>query len=203
MAHLNYYLPITHHAFSMLDPTTLAPLFTDAFSRQISFNEAASRYPIDEWIETFRAARAGMFEVLDGLTDAQAAYASPSHSMWSLSETFSHIAFSQALQYNVLLDQAPTMLPHMAEAPRGGGEGAKTSLPVTELRAQLEKATALINEALDATRPTHDPQRVVDMPIFGPVNYAGILFILVAHELDHLRQARLMRRLARAEAPAA
>src|SRR5262245_20418818 len=144
----------------MLDPTTLAPLFTEAFSRQITFNDAAGRYTLDEWIETFRAARTGMLEVLDGLTDAQAAYASPANPLWSISETISHVAFTQNLHYNILLVQAPTILPHMAEAPRGGGEGAQTGLPVAELRTQLEQATERINQAIEATRHAHDAQRI-------------------------------------------
>lgn len=184
----------------MLDPTTLGPLFAEAFSRQITFVEAASRYPVDEWIETFQTARAGMLEVLEGLTDAQVAYAAQANPLWSISETITHLALTQNLHYNLMLEQAPTQLPHMAEAARGGGEGARTQVPVAELRTLLEEATERINAALTATRQTHDPQKMFEMPIFGPMNYAGLLLILTAHELDHLRQTRLMRRIAKAEA---
>ena len=97
-----------------------------------------------------------------------------------------------------MLDITTSELPHVLEAAKGFGEGSKQNVPAAELQTTLSKATATINEAIEKTRGNHDPARITRSPFFGDVNYETWILLLLGHEVDHIRQSILMRRLARA-----
>ncbi len=181
----------------MLDTQTLAQLVFDAFTQKITWREASARYPVTEYIEAFRNLRAGFSRLLEGLSDAQVAYADPNNPMWSLSETVTHLIYSQNFYYNQLLEITTSQLPHLSEAARGFGEGAQQNLPAEQLRAMLKDATQQIETAIVETLPRFDSEVVKRHVVFGEVTYATWIFLLMAHELDHYRQSVVMRRLAR------
>jgi hypothetical protein len=183
----------------MLDSKTLNALLEQAFTGQISWLEASNRFPLDELFETFYDLRERVEGSLDGLTDAQVAYASPAHPIWSISESVTHLIYSQGFYYNKLLDLATSDLPHTIEAARGFGEGAKPGQPADELRQRLTAATGKIRAALEATRSSHDPNKTEKHEFFGVCAYRTWVLLLIGHEVDHLRQIIAMRRLARAE----
>ena len=185
----------------MLDLKTLNALLELAFTGQISWLEASNRFPLDELIETFFDLRERVGNSLDGLTDVQVAYASPAHSIWSISASVTHLISSQGFYHNKLLDLATSELPHTIEAARGFGERAKPSLPADELRQRLAAATGKIRAALEATRASHDPNKTETHEFFGVCAYRTWVLLLLGHEVDHLRQVFAMRRLARAEKP--
>jgi uncharacterized damage-inducible protein DinB len=185
----------------MLDTQTLSQLVFDAFTRQITWREASSRYPVTEYIESFRNLRAGFQRLLEDLTDAQVAYTELTNPMWSLSETVTHLIYSQNFYHNQLLEITSSELPHLAEAARGFGEGAQQNVPAAQLRAMLSAATQQIEGVIAATLPHSTPEQVTRHPFFGEVTYATWIFLLMAHELDHYRQSVVMRRLARAAHP--
>lgn len=133
------------------------------------------------------------------LTDAQAAFSSPAHSTWSISETITHLIFSQGFYHNKLLGISTSQLPHVVEAAKGFGEGAKPNVPVVELRAQLSEATTRIRLALEDTRNRHDPDQTEYSPFFDRCSYKTWVLLLLGHEVDHVRQLIMMRRLARNE----
>lgn len=180
----------------MIPQQPLSELLLAAFSRQITWLEASKRYTLDEFIETFQATRQKMRDTLDGLTDAQVAFVSPAHDTWSISETVTHLIHTQGFYYNKLLDLSTTQMPHVVEAARGFGEGAHAHVPAADLSRQLATATAQINLVLAATRRAHDPKRIEDHPFFGLCDYTTWLLLMLGHEVDHVRQAVLMRRLA-------
>jgi DinB family protein len=184
----------------MLSSDILNPLLNSAFTREITWFEASNRFPLDEFVETFHNMRRRVQESLDGLTDAQVAYASSAHSIWSISESVTHLVFTQGFYINKLLDVSTSTLPHIAEAARGFGEGAKTGIPADQLRQQMVLATEQITTAIEGTRNHHDLAKTEVNEFFGLCNYQTWALLLLAHEVDHLKQIVAMRRLARAEA---
>lgn len=184
----------------MIETAHLMPLVLDAFSKKITWFELSQKYSLDEFIETFYSSRQAMQDTLEGLTDAQAAFVSPVHPFWSLSETVTHLTYSQGFYLNKLLDMATSQLPHVLEAARGFGEGAKQNIPAADLRQRLIEATAQIHFAIESTRRNYDPNKIQNFRPFGKCNYQTWVLLLLSHEMDHVRQATLVRRLALAEA---
>jgi hypothetical protein len=62
----------------------------------------------------------------------------------------------------------------------------------------LDKATLVIAETIEKTRLNSEPSHITTHAFFGKVNYPTWILLLLAHEVDHVRQAIVMRRLARA-----
>lgn len=181
----------------MIPSDALTPLILSAFTKEITWLEASSRYSLDEFIETFFYTRERTMENLEGLTDQQAAFSSPAHSFWSVSESVTHLIYTQGFYHNKLLDISTSLLPHLVEAARGFGEGARQNVPVKDLRVSLNAATERIQVVIEQTRNSHDPQKVEVSSAFGVCNYKAWILLMLAHEVDHLRQMAAMRRLAR------
>lgn len=186
----------------ILPSDTLNALLLAAFSGETTWLEASSRYPVEDYIDSFYNTRVLMQKTITNLTDAEAAFASPLHPFWSLSETITHLIYSQGFYHNKILAIATSQLPHVLEAARGFGEGAKPNVPATLLNSRLEEATQQITSAIEATRNSYDPDKIDYNTIFGDCTYRTWLLLLLGHEVDHVRQAIIVRRLARQEAKA-
>jgi hypothetical protein len=132
----------------MIDGAALNQLVFNAFTGKTTWLQASKLYSVDDFIETFYHTRVSMRKQLDGLTDSQACYFSEKVAVWSLSETITHLIFSQAFYYNSLLDITSSQRPHIIEAARGYGEGAGQNIPANVLRTQLDLATVLITDAI-------------------------------------------------------
>ncbi len=184
----------------MISSEKLNPLILSAFTKEITWLEASSRHSLDEFIETFFYTRTRTQELLDGLTDEQVAFASDVHPFWSISESITHLIYSQGFYLNTLLEIATSQLPHVVEAARGLGEGAKQHIPADVLRRRLNEATEQIKSAIEGTRNSHDPAKTVSNSIFGVCTYKTWVLLLLAHEVDHLRQIAAMRSVARTNA---
>ena len=183
----------------MIDFDALNPLLDAGFSRKTSWLEASSHYPLDEFIETFYATRLRMVNALENLTDTQVAFVSPVHPFWSVSESITHLIYSQGFYLNKLLDISTSRLPHQVEAARGFGEGAKQAIPAEQLRLLLSAATEQIHTAIEGTRHDHDPEKSEANEVFGVCTYKTWVLLLLGHEVDHLRQVVAMRRVVRTE----
>ena len=181
----------------MINSDDLSPLILSAFTKEISWLEASSRYQLDEFIDTFLQTRTRTHEMLEELTDAQVAFSSPAHPFWSLSESVTHLIHTQGFYHNKLLDISTSQLAHIVEAARGFGEGAKQNISAKELRISLNAATERIQSVIDQTRNSHDAEKTEVHPAFGVCNYKTWILLMLAHEVDHLRQIGAMRRLAR------
>lgn len=184
----------------MISSTDLNPLITSAFTKQITWLEASNRYSLDEFIDTFFYTRERTQELLEGLEDAQVAFASSIHPFWSISESITHLVYSQGFYLNTLLEISTSQLPHVVEAARGLGEGAKQDIPADQLRKNLQYATEQIKTAIEGTRNSHDPEKTENNPLFGVCTYKTWILLLLAHEVDHLRQIAAMRSVARSNA---
>ncbi|MBI3737916.1 MAG: DinB family protein [Chloroflexi bacterium] len=183
----------------MLTSEVLNSLINSAFTRETTWLEASNEHPLDEFIETFYGMRKRVEETLVGMTNAQVAFASPAHSLWSISESITHLIYSQGYYINKLLDISTSSLPHIIEAARGFGEGAKIGIPVEDLRKRMVFATEQVTTAIEGTRHDHDPKRTEVNEYFGICNYRTWILLLLAHEVDHLKQIVAMRRLSRVE----
>src|SRR5688572_32844682 len=183
----------------MIDLDILGPLISEAFTHKTTWLEASTRFPLDEFIDTFYATRPRIANALEDLTDAQVAFASPVHPFWSISESITHLIYSQGGYLNQLLDISTSQLPHAVEAARGFGEGAKPGIPALQLRQRLAAATEQIHTAIDGTRHDHDPDKSEVNEFFGVCTYRTWILLLLSHELDHLRQIVAMRRVVRSE----
>ncbi|MBK8783203.1 MAG: DinB family protein [Anaerolineales bacterium] len=181
----------------MISSDALTPLILSAFTKDISWLEASSRYPLDEFIETFFQTRERTREILEELTDDQVAFSSSVHPFWSISESITHLIYTQGFYHNKLLDISTSQLPHVVEAARGFGEGAKQNISIKDLRVSLNAATERIQVVLGQTRNSHEPEKTEVNTTFGVCNYKTWVLLMLAHEVDHLRQMAAMRRLAR------
>ncbi len=183
----------------MLSSDILNPLLNTAFKREITWLEASNRHTLDEFIETFYNMRKRSHESLEGMTDAQVAFASPAHSIWSVSESITHLIYTQGFYINKLLDVSTSTMPHIVEAARGFGEGAQMGISADQLRKRLVFATEQVRTAIEGTRHNHDIEKTEANEFFGLCNYRTWMLLLLAHEVDHLHQIVAMRRLARTE----
>ena len=188
------------YAAYMITSEILNPLLLSAFTKEITWLEAASRFSLDEIIDTFYYTRERTEENLIPLTDAQVAYSSPAHSLWSISESVTHLIHTQGFYHNKLLDISTSQLPHIVEAARGFGEGAKQNVSANDLHVGLAAATERIHAIIEQTRNLHDPEKTEVNSAFGVCNYKTWVLLMLAHEVDHLRQMVAMRRLARTDA---
>lgn len=184
----------------MIPSEELNPLILSAFTKETTWLEASTHYSLDQFIETFFHTREQTQDRLGGLTDEQAAFASAVHPFWSISESITHLIHTQGFYHNKLLDISTSVLPHLVEAARGFGEGARPNIPVRELEVSLRAATERIQFVLDQTRNSHDPQKTEASSAFGICNYKTWVLLLLAHEVDHLRQIAAMRSVARTNA---
>lgn len=181
----------------MIPSKELNPLILSAFTKEITWLEASSRYSLDEIIDTFFTTRLNTHEHLNPLTDAQVWFTSSVHPFWTISESITHLIYSQGYYHNKLLDISTSQLPHLVEAARGFGEGAKQNTPVKYLIVGLNSATERIRVVIDQTRNAYDPEKTERNPAFGLCNYKTWVLLLLAHEVDHLRQIVAMRSVAR------
>lgn len=181
----------------MINSDALTPLILSAFTKEISWLDASSRYSLDEFIDTFFQTRERTLENLESLTDAQVAFSSPAHPFWSISESITHLIHTQGFYHNKLLDISTSQFPHLVEAARGFGEGAKQDVLAKDLLVSLRAATERIQVVIYQTRNSHDPDKTELNSAFGVCNYRTWILLMLAHEVDHLRQIAAMRRLAR------
>src|SRR5688572_4444522 len=143
----------------MLSSDILNPLLNNAFTRKITWLDASSQHTLDEFIETFYNMRKRTQESVDGMTDAQVAFASLAHSIWSVSESVTHLIYTQGFYINKLLAVSTSAIPHIVEAARGFGEGAKIGISAEELRKRLVFATEQVETAIEGTRHNHDLEK--------------------------------------------
>jgi uncharacterized damage-inducible protein DinB len=183
----------------IIDSTVLSDLLQNALMNKTTWLEASTHFTVEDYIDTFRSMRATMERTLNDLANTEADYSSPAHSIWSISETITHLVYSQGFYFNQLLENATTQIPHVLEAAKGFGEGARPHIFAEELRRVLHQATEDINLAIEDTRHTYDPDKINFNPLFGQCNYRTWLLLLLGHETDHLRQSIIMRRVARKE----
>jgi len=181
----------------MINSEELTPLLISAQNREISWLEASTRFPLDDVIETFYRTRERTRISLDGLSDAQVAYSSSVHPFWSISESVTHLVFTQGFYHNKLLDISTSQLAHAVEAARGFGEGAKVQIPASDLSLSLSTATRRIQVVIEGTRKNHDPQKIENNQAFGKCTYDTWMLLFLGHEMDHLRQIVAMRGLSR------
>jgi hypothetical protein len=183
--------------FRMITSEVLNPLILSAFGKEITWLEASTRFPLEEFIDTFYRTRAQTQAKLEDLTDSQVAFSSTVHPFWSISESITHLVFTQGFYHNKLLDISTSQLAHAVEAPRGFGEGAKTNIPASDLSVNLRTATNRIRLVIEGTRKNHHPEKIEDGPPFEKCTYNTWMLLMLAHEVDHLRQIAAMRGLAR------
>ena len=181
----------------MIASETLNPLLLSAFTKEITWLEVSTRFPLEEFIDTFYRTRERTRASLEGLTDAQVAYSSTVHPFWSISESVTHLVFTQGFYHNKLLDISTSQLAHAVEAPRGFGEGAQLNVPASELSASLSMVTNRIRVVIEGTRTNHNPEKIGVSTAFGKCTYNTWMLLMLGHEVDHLRQIAAMRGLAR------
>src|SRR5215475_4314606 len=167
----------------MLDTAALNQLLLEGFSGKITWLEASTRYSLEEFIEAFKRTRELMQKNLIDLTDAQVSFVIEGNPTWSISEMVTHLIYSQNAYYNNLLEITSSTLPHITEAAKGFGEGAKTGIPAAELRKNLTKATTQIYDAIERTRSSNDPARITTNLLFGKCNYQTWILLLLGHEV--------------------
>jgi hypothetical protein len=182
----------------MISSDVLNPLILLAYTKEITWLEASTKHSLDEFIETFYATRTRTHELINNLTNEQVRYASTVHPFWTISESITHLIFTQGFYHNKLLNISTSQIPHIVEAARGFGEGAKQNIAITDLVISLNAATERIQVVIEQTRASHDPEKTERNSAFGLCNYKTWVLLLLAHEVDHLRQIVAMKRVSRA-----
>lgn len=160
-------------------------------------SKAIEPYTVSELVEALEGLRQSMFRLLTGLEDRQVNY-TPDASSFSLSEIFTHVVVGQNATYNLLLDTVSSDLPHIDPLPRGDGDGSRKGIAAKPLLEDLQRATTeLIRIVREVVEPTaSDPSKAHDVthPLFGSMTYKAVLISQINHDLDHLKQAQLLRR---------
>src|SRR5688572_25640547 len=154
----------------MIPSDVLNPLILSAFTKEMTWLEASNRHSLDELIATFYATRVHTHDALNDLTDEQVWFASKVHPFWSISESITHLVYTQGFYHNKLLDISTSQLPHVVEAARGFGEGSKQKVPVRDLLVSLNAATERIQVIIEQTRNAHDPEKTEKSSAFGICN---------------------------------
>lgn len=184
---------------TVIDTATLNQLLLDAFSGKMTWLEASKKHTLDDLIETLFKTRALTEKTITGLTDAQVSVVVQSTPIWSISEMITHLIYSQNFYYNQLLDITTSQLPHLLEAAQGFGEGAVIGKSADELLTELRQATERLTSVITQTRDNHVPDKITDTgpKFFGRVDYQTWILLLLGHEVDHVRQGIIMRRMVR------
>lgn len=181
----------------MIPSDILNPLILSAYTKEITWLEASTHHSLDEFIDTFYEIRLKTHEALDTLTDEQVQFVSNIHPFWTISESITHLVYTQGFYHNKLLDISTSQLPHLVEAARGFGEGAKQNISAKDLLVSLNAATERIQTVIEQTHTLSDPEKTERNPAFGLCNYNTWILLLLAHEVDHLRQIVAMKRVSR------
>src|SRR5260221_4485963 len=140
----------------MIDTAALTELLLTGVSGKITWLEASEKFPLDELIDAFHRTRTVMIKTVTDLTDEQTSYQIEGDPTWSISEMVTHLIFSQNFYYNQLLDITTSELPHILEAAKGLGQGAKLGVPAAQLTKNLQAATVQIYDGIGKTRGDHD-----------------------------------------------
>jgi len=188
---------------TMIDTPALTQLLLNGLSGKITWLAASDEFPLDELIDAFHRTRAMMIKTVADLTDEQASYQIEGDPTWSISEMVTHLIYSQNFYYNQLLDITTSELPHILEAAKGLGQGAKLGVPAPQLTANLQAATVIIYDGIERTRSHNDPTKIATNPIFGRCNYQTWILLLLGHEMEHVRQGIAMRHAAKRTLPSA
>ncbi len=176
-----------------LDTATVERLATQFFHAEHgSLSVLATPYSIDELNRAFENLRHGMWRLLNRLTEEQVMF-SPDPNTYSISEVVSHLVAAQGNTYNAFLDLAASNLPHVDPVPRNPGGGAERGLTAVMLQARLQKGTDDIVSLLKQVYEGDDAKMVKHF-LFGDLTYKGWMLFQVVHDLDHLKQAQVLRR---------
>lgn len=176
-----------------LDVATVERLATQFFhGKQDSLSNLATPYSIDELIRAFENLRQGMWRILNRLSEEQITF-SPDPNTYSLSEVVSHLIAAQGNTYNAFLDLGDSTLPHVDPVPRNPGGGAEKGLNAAILQQRLKKGS---DDLVTLLRQVYkgDDAKMVKHFLFGDLTYKGWMLFQVAHDLDHLKQAQVLRR---------
>jgi hypothetical protein len=158
-------------------------------------SDGATPYTVQDLADAFATLRRTMQRLIAGMSSAQLDW-SPDANTFSLSEIFSHVAMAQNLTYNLLLDNAASDLPHIDPVPRSAGGGSERSVPLAELQARLTKATEMLTGLIQTVIVSAEGStRLSRHPLFGNMTAKGALLFQLGHDLDHLKQAQLLRRM--------
>lgn len=154
--------------------------------------DMSSPYSVDDLVRAFTNLRQRMSRLIEGLTEDQINF-SPDDNTYSLSEVISHLIASQGNTYNALLDIADSKLPHIDPVPRQPGGGAEKGLTAVILQGRLQTATDVLAQVM---RDNYQPHAVkkVSFLSFGELTSKGWILFQLAHDLDHLKQAQVLRR---------
>lgn len=158
------------------------------------FSDSAGAYTAAELVDAFESLRRVMQRLLASLTDEQTDWR-PDDSTFSLSEIFSHVSVAQNVTHNLLVVSTSSDLPHIDPVPRTAGGGSERGVGAAELRTTLQEATARLVDTIHKTLLAPAQQeRPALHPLFGPMSSKGVLLFQLGHDIDHLKQAQLLRR---------
>lgn len=181
-----------------LDTATLESLLSSFFRFDLppsemgmKMSEGAVDYLITDLADALESLRRAQLRLITGLTDAQVNY-SPDPSSFSLSEIISHVVLAQNLTHNLLIDSTIIDLPHIDPLPRGAGDGSQRGISASTLISSLQHATESLMSVIKVIAP--QPPRLARHPLFGNMTTKGVLIFQIGHDLDHLKQAQLLRR---------
>jgi hypothetical protein len=178
-----------------LDAATIEQMSIAYFrDRKSTLAELAAPYTVEDLLRSLQNLRQGMTRLLNGLQEHQVAF-SPDPNTYSLSEVITHLIAAQGNTYNGLIDISASTIPHIDPVPRGEGAGAEKGVSATTLQLRLKEATQKYVDVVKVTAKDTD-ETVTEVPFFGKVTAKGWLLFQIAHDLDHLKQAQVLRRSA-------
>lgn len=181
----------------------MAELTIDEFDRlqqrlsrgEVTIDEAAREYSLEQLAEAFRVSRGMLQAIADGWTQEQLrarpaespAGESESEDKWSATEALTHLVATENW-YLMHMGRLQGRKEHFDLMPRGLGDHALPDTPKDEVSAQLRRATARMLDDIAAIAPDADLSAQRDSVFFGPLSLRGWVMLAVIHDYQHFHQ---------------
>lgn len=165
-------------------------------SGEMTIEQAASQYALDDLAEALRMTRATAQALVEGWSQAQLFWQPPAaqsdapadgEDRWSATEAVTHMIATENW-YLMHMGRLVGKREHFDVMPRGLGDHATNSVPKEELAAGLSAATERMLGDIAAIPADADLSARRDSIFFGELSVRGWVMLAIVHDLDHTAQ---------------
>ena len=162
----------------------------------LTIEQAATQYSLDELAEALRMTRATLQALVEGWSQAQLTWqplaaqsATPAdgEDRWSATEAVTHMLVTENW-YLLHMGRLVGKREHFETMPRGLGDQADNTVPKAELEARLSAATDRMLGDIAAIPADADLSAQRNSTFFGDLSLRGWVLLAIIHDLDHTAQ---------------
>lgn len=164
--------------------------------RELTIEQAASQYSMDELAEALRMTRGTVQALVEAWSPAQLTWQPPAASSetiatdedrWSATEAITHLIATENW-YLLHMGRLVGKREHFDVMPRGLGDHAVNSVPKEALAAQLQAATDRLLSDIAEIPASADMAAHRDSTFFGELSLRGWVMLAIVHDVDHTMQ---------------